>query len=143
MKPWVLLVIGVFSFALMGDSCSGGAATSSSPAAPDNGSATANASATTKAPQVLLDLTGSGTKQTQKFSAGGDWDLEWSYDCSNFGAQGNFVVEVYNGDGSISFENSAVNQLGNKGQDVQHYHKGGTFYLDISSECNWHLTAKG
>jgi hypothetical protein len=95
------------------------------------------------APQTLLDLQGSGSKTTQKFTARGDWDLAWTYDCSSFGAQGNFVVMVYNGDGSMSFQNSALNQIGTKGSDVQHYHTGGTFYLDINSECSWSLKTTG
>jgi hypothetical protein len=88
-------------------------------------------------------LQGSGTKQTQKFTAASDWDLEWSYDCSNFGQQGNFIVTVYDSDGTMSFDNTAVNQLGKSGSDVQHYHKGGTYYLSVNSECSWHIVAKG
>lgn len=94
-------------------------------------------------PQILLDLSGSGTKQTQQFTAAGNWDLNWSYDCSNFGTQGNFGVTVYNKDGTPNFDNTPVNQLGASGSDVQHYYKGGTFYLDIESECSWTVTAKG
>src|ERR1700694_1535848 len=64
--------------------------TTSSPAAGDNGT---RPSAAAAAPTtVLLDLTGSGTKTTQKFNAAGDWDLTWTYDCSAFGQQGNFQV---------------------------------------------------
>jgi len=95
------------------------------------------------APQVLLDIKGSGTKSTQKFTAGSDWDLNWSYDCSNFGYQGNFQVTVFNGDGTESFNNAPVNQLGKSGSDVEHYHAGGTYYLEVNSECNWHIQAKG
>jgi hypothetical protein len=93
--------------------------------------------------KVLLDLTGSGTKTTNKFRAAGDWDLSWSYDCSTFGQSRNFQVYVYNGDGSLSIDNSPVNQLGKSGADVEHYHHGGTFYLVVNSECSWHVTAKG
>lgn len=95
------------------------------------------------APQVLLSLKGNGTKTTQKFTAAGDWDLNWSYDCSNFGGQGNFQVFIYTGDGSMSFSNSPVNQLGASGSDVEHYHAGGTYYLEINSECSWKVTVNG
>jgi hypothetical protein len=95
------------------------------------------------APQVLLDLTGSGSKTTAKFTAAHDWDLNWSYDCSNFGYQGNFQVFVYSGDGSMSLGNAGVNQLGNSGADVEHYHSGGTFYLVVNSECKWKIQVKG
>ena len=93
--------------------------------------------------QTLLDVSGSGTKSTQKFTAGGDWDLNWSYDCSNFGAQGNFQVMIYDGSGSLSFSNAMVNQLGKSGSDVEHYHNSGTYYLEVNSECKWHVTVKG
>lgn len=93
--------------------------------------------------QTVLDLTGNGTKTTQKFTVAGDWDLNWVYDCSKFlFGQGNFQVYVYTGDGNISFENTIVNQLGSKDSGVEHYHKGGTFYLVINSECSWSMKIK-
>jgi len=95
------------------------------------------------APQMLLSISGSGSKTTAKFTAASDWDLNWSYDCSKFGYQGNFQVFVYNGDGSMSFSNSGVNQLGKSGADVEHYHTGGTFYLEVNSECSWKIQVKG
>ena|SRR2546422_8824164 len=73
-----LFAIGIITSAIGGASNSG----KSTPAAPDNSSANTTNSNTQSqptamkaAPQVLLDLTGSGTKSTQKFTAGGDWDL--------------------------------------------------------------------
>jgi hypothetical protein len=120
----------------------------STPAKPDTSNqTTSQPAATTPTPapqfQTLLDLSGSGTKTTQKFTAAADWDLIWSYDCSNFGTSGNFQVMIYNGDGSLSTDNSLVNQLGSKDSGTEHYHKGGTFYLETNSECSWHITAKG
>jgi hypothetical protein len=94
-------------------------------------------------PQVLLDLSGNGTKTTQKFTAASDWDLNWSYDCTSFGNSDNFQVMIYNGDGSLSTDNALVNRLGSKDSGVEHYHTGGTFYLVVNSECSWHATAKG
>jgi len=96
-------------------------------------------------PQVLLTLDGSGSKTTQKFTTGGDdWDLNWTYDCSAYGGgTGNLIVNVYNGDGSFSFKNAGVNQLGKGGADVEHFHSGGTFYLVVGSECKWHIDVKG
>lgn len=136
-----LIVLIIIISAIAG---SGNNKKSSTPAAPDKTATPQTQAATpTSAPQVLLDLSGNGTKQTQVFTAGGDWDLNWDYDCSNFGYQGNFIVSVYNKDGSVSFENTLVNQMGKSGADVQHYHKGGTFYLDINSMCSWHVNAKG
>lgn len=95
------------------------------------------------APKTLLDIDGNGSKTTEKFTTQGDWDLRYSYDCSAFGGQGNFQVYIYNGDGSPSFANSGVNQLGASGSDVDHYHTGGTFYLVMNSECRWHVQVIG
>jgi hypothetical protein len=91
----------------------------------------------------LLDIDGNGTKTTEKFTTQDDWDLHYSYDCSAFGQQGNFQVYIYNGDGSLSFANSGVNQLGASGSDVDHYHTGGTLYLVVNSECRWHVQVSG
>jgi hypothetical protein len=113
----------------------------SSPAANEPGSASATAKASS-APKVLLDVQGTGTKSTNKFTAGGDWDLTWSYDCSSFGSQGNFQVILY-GQNSSDLKGIPVNELGAKGNDVTHEHDSGTFYLEMNSECAWHVTVTG
>lgn len=93
-------------------------------------------------PQTVLDISGSGSKSTQTFTVDSSWQMKWSYDCSSFGDQGNFQVYVYTGGGSLSFENAGVNQLGNGGSDTEYYHTGGSYYLEVNSECNWHLTVQ-
>jgi hypothetical protein len=151
-----LIIAGIFAlFIIMGIiSASGRNSTntsntnSSTPAQPDNTSSQqpqpAKANPTPpQQPQVLLDLSGNGTKTTQKFTAASDWDLNWSYDCTSFDNSGNFQVMIYNGGGSLSTDNTLVNQLGSKDSGVEHYHTGGTFYLVVNSECSWHVTAKG
>jgi hypothetical protein len=120
--------------------CGTPAVTTSSPAAPQTAAVVAS-------PQVLLDIKGSGTNTTQKFSAASDWNLEWTYDCTAFiggfaGGHGNFIVDVRNTDGSRS-QNQGTNQLGVKDQGIEHFHVGGTFYLEVTSECNWSITAVG
>ena len=87
--------------------------------------------------QVLLAVSGNGAKKTQKFTAAADWDLAYTYDCSNFGTQGNFVVMVYGDNNQLSLSNDGPNELGDKGNDVTHNHHGGTYYLDVTSECRW------
>jgi hypothetical protein len=141
---WVGAVIVVF--VIIGVSGSSSTPAKSVPAPAETGSTVAapiQPVQAATAPQVLLDISGSGSKSTAKFTAAGDWDLNWSYDCSGFGYKGNFQVFVYNSDGSISFSNSGVNQLGMSGTDVEHYHSGGTFYLTVNSECSWKIQAKG
>jgi hypothetical protein len=94
------------------------------------------------APTTLLDVSGSGIKTTQAFTVGPTWAMTWSYDCSAFGSRGNFIVNVMTTDGHGS-RNAGTNQLGTGGSDVEHFHVGGTFYLEINSECGWHVTVQG
>jgi hypothetical protein len=87
-------------------------------------------------PQILLDVEGSGIKTTQRFQAPDEWAIAWSFDCSNSGGSGNFIVSV---DGDIS--DTAANQLASSGHDVSYEHSGGNVYLEINSECDWHVRA--
>lgn len=126
---------------IIGVAASSGSKNSSQPAVPDKSTAASSAPAPA-ATKVLLDLPGSGIKQSQKFTAAGDWDLEWSYDCTSFsGGTGNFQIYVYNSDNSPV--DVAANALGAKGSDVSHQHAGGTYYLKMNSECTWRVVVKG
>ena len=87
-------------------------------------------------PRTLLASSGSGSKSTQIVTVPSEWSLEWSYDCSNFGPQGNFQVFVYNSNGSPA-EANGLNQLGAGGADTEYYHQGGNLYFVIRSECRW------
>ena len=141
---WVLAIIVLFI--IIGASGGKKTPTQSVPAASDNTNAQAaqtSEPAKAQTPQTLGKISGSGTTTTQKFTAASDWDLNWSYDCSNFGNQGNFQVMIYNGDGSLSFQNALVNQLGKSDSGVEHYHNAGTFYLEVNSECKWTVGVKG
>jgi len=82
---------------------------------------------------TILDVTGSGIKTTRSFTIGNAWDLIWSYDCSDFGTKGNFQVYVFKADGSLS-RNAGVNELDNSGNGVEHFHQGGTLYLEINAK---------
>lgn len=155
LRHWVLTGIGaiVVIGGIASAAGSGGSKGTSTPAASDQTVQSSAAPVDTPAeaattpppavPQQLLDITGSGTKTTQKFTAAGDWDMAWSYDCSSFGYQGNFIVTPTGEDNNPSLANQSVNQLGKSGHDVEHYHHGGTYYLSINSECSWHVTVAG
>jgi hypothetical protein len=106
-------------------------------------------------PQVLLDVHGSGDKSTEKFTAAADWDLAWSYDCTAgltrngaipSGYHCSFIVHIKQPDGHFSLENQGVSQLGVKDQSVEHYHTGGTFYLEVQVCCSdnsWSVRVTG
>ena len=94
---------------------------------------------TTMAPQVLLNLQGSGQESTDQFTVGlvaGQWYLGWAYNCANVGYEGNFNYFVDEGT-SPDFNDNGPNQLGMSGSGVEHYYDTGTFNLQISTACNW------
>jgi hypothetical protein len=91
-------------------------------------------------PTPAFAVSGSGTNSTRTFSVSGDWDMAWSYNCSNFGMAGNFIVFIYNANGSMSYSNFGPNQLGLSGTGVEHYHSGGSYYLQVLSTCSWKIT---
>jgi len=86
-------------------------------------------------PQILLDVQGSGIKTTQRFQAPDEWAIVWSYDCSGtYGGNGNFAIMVEGDHMDV-----AANQLGVSGHDVSYEHSGGSVYLEMNSECAWHV----
>jgi hypothetical protein len=102
----------------------------------------ATATAAAKIPKVLLDITGSGTKQTQAFTTKSSWAISYAFDCSNFGYRGNFQIYLHNTDGSYNY-GSGPNDLAMSGGDVDYYYNdAGSHYLTINSECNWHVIVK-
>lgn len=147
--PWVLAAVVVLIVIIsVASNSSSKKDTASSPAAQvPNAVATDTSSAAgskkpapAPAPKTLVDVKGNGTKQTATFKAGGDWTLSYSYDCSNFGQQGNFQVMQYrNGE----LDTIAVNEIGLKGSDATAEHQSGTYYLSVNSECAWHIKAVG
>jgi hypothetical protein len=102
---------------------------------PSSGSS-AGASSPAPAPQVLLDVEGSGYKTTQRFQAPNEWAIAYSYDCSNLGYPGFFGIKVQ-GDAV----DLVVDQVGASGHDVSYQHAGGSVYLEIGSGCAWHIRA--
>jgi hypothetical protein len=91
-------------------------------------------------PGLVFEQRASGSASTRTFVVGEAWTLAWSYDCSNFGTQGNFIVYAKRADGSTV---GAVNQLGRSGASTDYFHQGGSLYLEVSSECAWHITVTG
>jgi hypothetical protein len=95
-----------------------------------------------------LDVSGNGIKQTETFTAKGDWQLDWSYDCSNLPgpaiqARQKLVIVVYKDINQRSSENKAVANSGPRGSGTTRYKTGGTFFLGVVSDCAWHVVVKG
>lgn len=102
------------------------------PAAPTTAQTAPNAAA------KVLDVAGSGIKNTKDFTVSSDeWTLAYAYDCTGFGGSGNFAVISQTPNGG--FGDVLVNELGAKGQSATVGHGSGTYYLSINSECNWHV----
>lgn len=96
----------------------------------------------TRAAVALLDIQGTGQQTTQTFTTPGtEWTIAWAYNCAAFGSQGNFIINIYTDAGG--FVLGGVNELGESGSRVEYHHGGGSFYLEINSECAWHVIVYG
>lgn len=109
-------------------------------AAPSSG-ATASA---TLPPGTLFQASNPSGQSVQTFTVPSDWSLHFVYDCSGFAGfdSGSFRVTVYNDDGTPSQENPPIEYTQQNGLagDTQQYHTGGTFYLDVLSDCRWNVS---
>jgi len=99
-------------------------------------------------PQVLVNQSGSGAADLPVFTIPTinvkDWTLAWSYNCSSFGTQGNFIISIYvsqGGDpynqGTPDVADPGVNELGSSGSNTETYTDAGMFALKVNSECSW------
>lgn len=99
-------------------------------------------------PPTLLSISGSGIKSSKTFSWSGDSvDLTYTFNCSNFGSQGNFQIYFYGA--SIlgpTVPDILANDLAAKGGDTTtEYLSGSTgpFHLEVNSECKWTVAVTG
>jgi hypothetical protein len=84
---------------------------------------------------------GSGTTETRSFRPpSGSWRINYSFNCSDWGADGNMIIWVYRSNGDPI--QLAANDLDYRGSGHTHVHKSGRFYLDIDSECDWVVTVR-
>jgi len=88
------------------------------------------------APTVLYSKTGSGIGSTPNFTTDAEWQVQYTYDCANFGQQGNFAV--------TDESDVLVNALAVGGSDVAYVHNSpGIHSLTVNSECNWTIKVIG
>lgn len=87
------------------------------------------------AAKTVATFSGNGTENTAQFTVTGTWKLDYSFNCSDFGGQGNFQVFE---DGGQDLNGVEVNALstGQSGSTMA-YGDGGTHYLEVNSECAW------
>lgn len=80
--------------------------------------------------------------ETPQFTEYGNWTMSWSYDCSAWGSQGNFIVNVNQPSGDFN-NDTGPNELGTGGSGTDSYSDTGVFSLDVSSECSWSISVSG
>jgi hypothetical protein len=85
---------------------------------------------------VLLSESGNGGAQTQTFDATNNWWITYTFDCTDFGQAGNFIININNSNGSLNYD-SGANDLELTGGNTDYYSDAGNHYLQINSECNW------
>lgn len=87
----------------------------------------------------FFTLSGTGSKTSAPFAAPGQWQLQYTYDCSSFGGRGNFQVYLYNGS---DISGIPVNELGASGSSTSYVYEGGpAMHIEVNSECEWSITA--
>jgi hypothetical protein len=91
---------------------------------------------------TLLDVSGSGKKITQSFTAAGAWDLTWSFDCTSMNQGRNFGVSP---EGAGGARPAGILTSGEQEAGFEHLKDPGTFQLNVDTDppCTWHLTVTG
>jgi hypothetical protein len=92
-------------------------------------------------PTVIMDKTGNGISTTPSFTTSGGWEIDWSYDCANLGQSSTFQISLHESSSNARVDTAAI-ALGASGSDVTFEDQGGTYYLQVSSECNWHVIVR-
>lgn len=112
--------------------------------ASDSGGSTVVSGSSPAAPAPILQAQGSGDQTTGMFTVPSNWSASYTYDCSEFsnGQGGDFSVYIRLPDRSYSGSNSPIttSPRGDTGSGTKDYHTGGTFYLDVGSDCLWSIT---
>lgn len=79
---------------------------------------------------TIINLAGSGLKNTRPFKVNGHWEVQWDARGAYFG------ILIYNADGS--FAGLAANQQG-AGKGSSYQPKSGHYYLTINAVGNWQV----
>jgi hypothetical protein len=93
-------------------------------------------------PKVLAEAQGNASGETAPFDSDGHFKVAYHFDCSSFGASGNFIVTPTDANGN-DLAGPEVNRLAANGDGTA---DGYTFghqngmHLQIISECSWHVT---
>lgn len=86
---------------------------------------------------VVKQWSGSGIKDTEQFTVGGEWRVDWDYSPGQFG--GVFQIYVYSGSGQLV---DIVANTQKAGPDSSFQHKAGTYYLKINATGDWKVAVQ-
>ncbi len=104
------------------------------PTAAVSQAAAPSASAAAAKAVTVATFSGSGTQSTATFTVSANWAVAYSFDCSDFGYKGNFIIME---DGSFTGALD-VNVLAMKKSGTSYaYGDAGTHYLKVDTECAW------
>ena len=92
------------------------------------------------APRPLLELTGRGFRTSQRFRTRAAWTITYRFDCTRYGAEGNFQVVVYAGGQLVEVAINDVAWSG-RGHAFERQTAAET-YLQINSECDWQVVVQ-
>ncbi len=99
---------------------------------------------TAPGPVTVFSASGSGSKNTQVFNTPSEWQLQYTFDCSAFGPEGNFIVDAEPASGGYDPRAPRVNDFGPGKSDVTYAHNdAGAKFLRINSECDWSVRVVG
>ena len=89
--------------------------------------------------RVLLNHQGSGQWTSPRFQAPAEWSIAYAFRCDD--GTGNFIVSVEGG--TPGYSTAGVNELkaGGSGRTFVHDARG-SVYLQVISECRWHIVAQ-
>ncbi len=91
--------------------------------------------------RVLVDTSGRGNGDTQRFSVSATWQVTATYDCSGAGAHDRFAVQLMEADGDAS--GLIIDTRGRSGDAFSIQQRQDTFSLHIISSCAWKLKVEG
>jgi len=92
-----------------------------------------------------MSISGPGYKKSRLVQVHAGWEVRWAYDCppsigqGGFGIVGSFDVLVRTANGDEVFPEEEISNQGSAGRGSVAYPRGGSFYLEIQSECNWQV----
>lgn len=90
-------------------------------------------------PKTIFSQSGTGNASTGSFtvpSGAAEWDVDWSYNCANFGQPGSFMYQVSTAT-ALDFSDVGPSPSGMSGSATAHYYDTGTFHFTTISECDW------